>query len=146
MVDPVYQLNEDNWLLFYNETVARPNIFPLPLENWAFSPSLQSEAELLAVYVDSPNGQDSWSFGGFLNIEFSTGLTVGGSTDAKSNTVRKLKLNEIQLFPIQKFSSSYGIEFSIPYWIPDINAYIWEYTGQVVYPNMQLLQEINAKV
>ena len=146
MVDPVYQLNSDNWILFYSETRSRPETFPLPAKNWKFSPGLQSEADLLAVFCSTPSGADEWLFGGFLNISFPTGLSEGGVTDARSNQIRKLRLKEIRLFPVQKFSSSYALEFSIPYWLPDILIKVWEYSGSVTYPEIELLQEINAKV
>jgi hypothetical protein len=145
MPNPTYQLIADNWELFYFETVSRPSAFPLPVENWTFSPSLQSEAELLAIYAETPSGRESWKFAGYLNLKFPTGLTVGGLTDAESSISRPIPLNRITLFPVQKFSSSYGLEMSVPHWIPDIALNIWEYTGEIIYPEIALLNEINAK-
>lgn len=141
-----YQLNADNWVLFFNETVPNPNSLPVPKKNWTFSPSLQSEAELLAIYAETPSGKDSWQWAGYLNLSFPTGLIVGGVVDAESAVSRSIEFNKIILFEVNKFSSSYGIEMSVYHWVPDITLIIWEYTGLITTPELELLKQINEKI
>lgn len=146
MVNPIYQLNETNWELFYNETKARQTQgeVSFPIEPWELG--LLADSELLAVYCSTESGGDNWRFGGYMSIGFSTGLTVGGLPDAESSQARRLQLNSLKLYQVQKYAAEYSIRFSVPYWMPDISIQVWQYTGSIIYPNIQLLETINAKV
>ncbi|ANV86057.1 hypothetical protein [Picosynechococcus sp. PCC 7117] len=146
MVNPVYQLNQNNWELFYSETKARVvnGEVAFPIEDW--EAGLLADAELLAVYCETTEGRDSWRFGGWIRIGFSTGLTVGGIPDAESSQARRMQLNAVKLFPVQKYGSEYSIGFSVPYWLPDITIRVWQYIGPIVYPDYALLQSIDSRV
>lgn len=146
MPNPQYQLNETNWELFYSETKYRATQgeVAIPIEPWKLG--LLADSELLAVACQSKGAKDNWIYAGFMTLGFSTGLTVGGVADAESGTSRRLKLNQIQIFPVQKFAAEYSIAFSVPYWLPDITITVWQYIGAVVYPEITLLNEINAKI
>lgn len=146
MSEKKYHLTADNWSLFYGETVTRPDITPLPRTNWLFGPSLQSEADLLAFHAESDRRKSTWNFAGLINLKFNTGLTVGGIADAESTITRGIYFDRILLVEVKKFSSSYGIEMSVPHWVPDISLFIWEYTGDIFRQDITLLETINAKV
>lgn len=146
MVNPVYQLNETNWELFYSETKSQVvnGEVKFPIDPWEVG--LLADSELLAVYCETETGRDNWRFGGWIRVGFSTGLTIGGLPDSESSQARRLQLNAIKLFPVQKYAADYSIGFSVPPWMPDITIRVWQYIGPIVYPDFQLLQSIDSRI
>lgn len=145
MPNPIYDLNPVNWFQIYQDyrTWNTDGVAVEAIPPWDAG---QSGSELLAVLVTTPSGRDTWRFGGWLTLKFNTGIDDPSAVTAESAQSYRLSLGEIKLLPVQRFSDIYTIRISPPYWLPDIETKIWAYIGEIIYPEIELLEQINAKV
>lgn len=145
MPNPTYELNPVNWFKIYEDyrewdvvdNVAKG------IEDWEAG---QAGAELLAIYVETPSGKESWRYGGSISISFPTGIDDPIAGNAVSSRSYRLKLNEVTLIDVKKYAPTYSLRMSVPYWLPDIRTKIWIYIGPINYPEISLLNTINSKL
>ena len=89
---------------------------------------------VIAVYADSETMLPHWKSAGFLNHRIRTGLTVGGTNDAKYNGSHHVLLKQINVLtiPMTSYQGEYALTFSARPWHEDIKLTFWEYTGEVI--------------
>lgn len=140
-----YQFNSSNWDPVYttNLTATVENNVQFPIEN--FTIPIQFDSHVLAVFCSTTGSNGNWHYGGKIYQKIQTGIVVGG-TPSESVSLRKIWLNRISLLFFKPFTSTYSLEIEIPRWFPDFHIDIFEYTGQIVYPDSQAIARIEEKV
>ena len=126
----VVSFGANNWESIYSYSatagiLSENSYIPIPP---AQSP-IFLESDIIAVYVntDVPNGR-SWRYGGFVEQRFTSGLLVGGSTDAagQPNAIYIDKITTIFFPPI---TAQYSLKFYFPKWFKSVELQCWQYTG-----------------
>lgn len=72
---------------------------------------------------------DPWRWGGYISREVQSGLIVGGSTDAKIDSSKKIYVNKLQILifePVANYSLIFDAAFS-----GDVQLFAWEYIGSI---------------
>lgn len=110
--------NGANWELFYEENLTRqPGLFTIPLS---------LSANVVAIYITTPNPKLTWFTGAWVNQLISTGLIDSYGTWCIYSQ-RILLGRSVLIFP-QSFSS-YNLQFSFPAYFSSMFLSVWEYTG-----------------
>ncbi len=128
-----YQFTDSSkWSLFWSETYngepvlgALERYYPIGRVN----PGLTLSSSHIAVWCFNDEARPNWRYGGRYFIKMGTGITVNGGTPDTVLKVGKIYLNQIEIITIPPYSTSFGIEFDIPYWHRNFRLKIWEYTG-----------------
>lgn len=82
----------------------------------------------IAVRIDSVSAKPSWRFAGDLYQEIRLGILVGGQPDAIA-TRRRAWLNQMCLFVLPLWSTTYQLSYLPPKWFADVQISLWEYVG-----------------
>jgi hypothetical protein len=88
-----------------------------------------NRSPILAVAISSNKSSPSWKSAGFLNYKIRTGLLVGGVPDTQIGKGFRIKLNQITLLILPRYSENFSISFGIHYWIQQISINVWQYIG-----------------
>lgn len=128
--------NSDSWNPIWNTTVNSASTpgnryyYPIP----EIEVPLILDKRVIAVYADSETARPSWRSAGFLNQKIRTGITVGGTTDARFNGSQRVWLKRIGVFivPTVKLQPEYSISFDIHPWHEDISLQLWEFNGATI--------------
>ena len=86
------------------------------------------DSHIIAVLLNSSTAPPSWKFAAFLNQKIATGITVGGLNETQTYQ-EKIWLNRISLVMLPRLTSTYSINFNIPYWFYDMSLKVWVYEG-----------------
>lgn len=122
------------------ELVAnKPRYLPIPPVEVPFL----LDSNIIAVLATSSTAPPSWKFAAFLNQKIATGITVGGFTDTQAHQ-EKIWLNRISLVILPKLTTTYSLNFNIPYWFYDMSLRLWVYSGEenISLPANDFLEEI----
>lgn len=131
----VYDLgNAANWQLIWDANLDAPtppnsrlnSFFPIP----DFESPIQVSSEIVAVYCTSESDPGTWRRGGFIKQKIRTGIIGGGQNDAYLS-IKPLYLRQINTITFPKVSSSYSLEFSVPFWLRQYSLSLYEYTGLI---------------
>ena len=122
-----------SWNPLWNATVNSASVpgnqyyYPIP----EIEVPLLMTARIIAVYADSETAKPHWHSAGFLNQKIRTGLTVGGSQDARFGSSQRVWLKRISVIYIEKpsYQGEYAISFNVHPWHEDISLQLWEFTG-----------------
>lgn len=82
----------------------------------------------IAVRIDSVSAKPTWRFAGDLYQDIRVGILVGGQADAIA-TSRRAWLNQICLFMLPLWATTYQLSYLPPKWFQDVQITVWEYTG-----------------
>ena len=118
------QPNANLWEQVWFVTIPK-TLEPLPRQ---ICPVLLTSPVILC-FLNFPSGFHAGKSGGQLIQKISTGLTVGGGTDAIVGFPKKLIIGEPQLhlFNVQ---ATYSLSFDLYTYIADNgNLVVWEYQG-----------------
>jgi len=87
------------------------------------------ESDIIAVYVNTnvPDGKH-WRWGGFLEQRFTSGLLVGGGTDAAGEP-KNMWIDKITTIFFPKITAQYSLKFYFPKWFKNVELQCWQYTG-----------------
>ncbi|MEG4855699.1 hypothetical protein QUB10_33170 [Microcoleus sp. B5-D4] len=87
---------------------------------------------VVALIMSAPIFLDAnkWRLGAYIQREVFTGLTVGGSSDARLNSARKLYVNRLQVFTFSE-QITYSLVINPFIWGEGTTVTVWEYTGEV---------------
>lgn len=126
----IVNLNESNWENIYSFSatagiLSENTYVPIPP---ATAP-IFIESDIIAVYVDTtvPDGR-SWRYGGFLEQRFTSGLLVGGSTDAAGEP-KNMWIDKITTIFFPVITAQYSLKFYFPKWFKNVSLQCWQYTG-----------------
>lgn len=122
--------NSNNWDSLWSANLegvsaGSDRYYPIPEANCP----LLIDKHILAVATSSSNSSASWKSAGFLNYKIRTGLVVGGLPDTQIGKGFRIKLNQITLLILPRYSETFSISFGIHYWIQQISIDVWQYTG-----------------
>lgn len=124
--------NRQNWLLFHDQTYNATNVNPV-LERFNPIPPIKLgytiDSPIMAIYCANSEAQDNWRYGGRYFAKMLTTLLVGRTEPDTVLKVGKLYLNQVEIIQLPPVSSSYALEFQVPYWHREFQLKIWEYTG-----------------
>jgi hypothetical protein len=70
---------------------------------------------------------DPWRWAGYISREVQSGLIIGGASDAKIDSSRKIYVNKLQILifePVADYSLVFDAAFS-----GNVQLFAWEYTG-----------------
>lgn len=122
--------NASNWESIYNYSatagiLSENTYIPIP----PVTAPIFIESDIIAVYVNTviPNGR-TWRYGGFLEQRFTTGLLVGGTTDAAGEP-RNMWINKITAILFSPITAQYSLRFYFPKWFRAVELQCWQYTG-----------------
>lgn len=87
------------------------------------------ESRILAVSITSSTAKAKWEYAGKARMKIQTGLTVGGSVDAASVSVKKLSLTNINVLVFPELASTYALEIEPIWWLDVVSIVVWEYVG-----------------
>lgn len=73
---------------------------------------------------------DPWRWAGWVSIEVTTGLVIGGQPSARLNESRKLYVNRLQVFTYPQIVSDYSLIFDSAI-SGNVSLFAWEYTGEI---------------
>ena len=101
------------------------------------------DSHIIAVLLTSSTAPPSWKFAAFLNQKIATGILVGGTNETQAYQ-EKIWLNRISLIILPKLTTTYSLNFNIPYWFYDMSLKLWVYSGEenVSPPSNDYLEEI----
>lgn len=101
------------------------------------------DSHIIAVLLTSSTAPPSWKFAAFLNQKIATGIIVGGLNETQAHQ-EKIFLNRISLVILPKLTSTYSLNFNIPYWFYDMSLKLWFYSGEesISSPATDSLEEI----
>lgn len=124
--------NASNWSLYWSQSYdAEPVVGALerfyPIGR--VSPGLQLDFSTFAVHCDNNQARPNWRYGARYFASMRTGLIVNGGVPDTVVKVGKIYLDQIEIIQIPKYSSSFSIEFDVPFWHRNFSLRIWEYTG-----------------
>lgn len=126
----IVNLNGSNWESIYSFSatagiLSENTYIPIPP---ATAP-IFIESDIIAVYVDTtvPDGR-SWRYGGFLEQRFTSGLLVGGSTDAAGEP-KNMWIDKITTIFFPVITAQYSLKFYFPKWFKNVSLQCWQYTG-----------------
>ncbi len=100
------------------------------------------DKHILAVSTNSSNSSPSWKSAGFLNYKIRTGLVVGGSPDTQIGKSFRIKINQITLLILPRYSETFSISFGIHFWIQQISINVWQYVGTLEDSTEQLIKNV----
>lgn len=116
--------NSANWTLFDSQSfVSIDDKSPLP----EYTPLIQFDKHILAIYVSNADARSTWHFGGFVTQKI--GLGIGPSKSAESISNRKLWLHRTQLLIFSELTTTYTLSIRFPSWFRKADCTIWEYSG-----------------
>jgi hypothetical protein len=122
--------NENNWESLWNTNLegvpsGTDRYYPIPETTCP----LLIDKHILAVATNSNKSSPSWKSAGFLNYKIRTGLVVGGIPNTQIGKGFRLKLNQITLLILPRYSETFSISFGIHYWIQQISIDVFQYIG-----------------
>ena len=85
-------------------------------------------APIIALMLTAPVYQTNWKFGAYIQREVFSGLTVGGTSDARLDSARKLYVNRLQIYTYN-FSCAYILTANCFVGGTNTRISVWEYTG-----------------
>lgn len=122
--------NASNWESIYNYSatagiLSENTYIPIP----PVSAPIFIESDIIAVYIntDVPNGRN-WRYGGFVEQRFTSGLLVGGSSDAAGQP-NSLYIDKITTIFFPPITAQYSLKFYFPKWFKSVQLQCWQYTG-----------------
>jgi hypothetical protein len=110
--------------------ISPGQIVPIP----KFSIPILLDNPTIAIRVDSVSAKPTWRFAGDIFQEISVGILVGGQPDAIA-TRRRAWLNQICLFMLPLWATTYALTYLPPKWFRDVTISVWEYTGDTPIDN-----------
>lgn len=119
-----FTFNQDSWNQIWSLSSITPD------ENRytrVVCPVLLSTTAIAVMFSIPGAVVDPWRWGGYISREVQSGLIVGGSTDAKIDSSRKIYVNRLQILifePVADYSLVFDAAFS-----GNVNLFVWEYTG-----------------
>ncbi len=128
-----YQFTDaSKWSLLWSQSYnaepavrAKERFYPIG----KVSPGVQLSSPIFAVYCANSDAKDNWRYGARYFVSLRTGLVVNGGVPDTVIKVGKIYLDQIEVIEIPEYSSTFSIEFDIPFWHRNFNLRIWEYTG-----------------
>lgn len=128
-----YQFTDSSkWSLIWSENyTAEPVLNVLeryyPIGN--VSPGITLSVPTIAVWCYNDQAPLNWKYGARYFAKIATGITVNAGTPETVLKSGKIYLNQIEVIQFPNYSSTFGIDFNIPYWHRNFQIKIWEYTG-----------------
>lgn len=118
-----FNFSEDNWAQVWNTSLA--------LGDTATCPILLS-SPCIALLMSAPlvNNVSEWYLGAYIQREVFSGLTVGGSPDARLDGSRKLYLNRLQVFTYPTICE-YSLKANCRAYGGGVQLFAYEYTGEI---------------
>ncbi|MGG6266304.1 hypothetical protein ACQ4M3_08850 [Leptolyngbya sp. AN03gr2] len=141
IIDPA---NSTNWRQLYQHKFVTQQIKP---RERTIIPAtvlpIQAESRILAAKTYSQFAKDTWRKGGTLTPLINCGMdgfqqTALGSYSLPCNGARLL------IFP--KFSTTYQLKFSCPWWFDEIELTLYEYMGAESNSTEDLIRELQTQV
>ncbi len=128
-----YQFTDSSeWSLFWSETYngdpvigALTRYYPIG----RVGPGITLSSNIFAVWCYNDQAEANWRFGARYFAKMRTGITVNGGTPDTVLKVGKVYLDQIEIIELPDYSTTFGIEFDVPYWHRNFQLKIWEYTG-----------------
>jgi hypothetical protein len=127
----IVEFNANNWEQIHSFNAAAGIIsenshVPIPFSE----ASTFLESDIIAVYVNTtiPDGR-RWRWGGYLERNFRSGLTVGGLNDAAGEP-RSMYIGRITTIFFPKITAQYSLRFYFPTWFRSVQLLAWQYTGR----------------
>lgn len=123
--------NSALWNLIWSANVQaelvpnKPRYLPIP----PVEVPLLLDTHVIAVLLTSSTAPPSWKFAAFLNQKIATGIIVGGLNETQAYQ-EKIWLNRISLVILPKLTTTYSLNFNIPYWFYDMSLKVWIYKGE----------------
>ncbi|MDB9370302.1 hypothetical protein PN456_15295 [Nodularia spumigena CS-586/05] len=124
------QFNEANWQVIFNHStsvIVLGDKTYIPLSPVTTSILLEKDIAAVTVSTVPPDGK-SWSFGGWVEQCFPSGLTIGGGVDV-SGPSRRMLLDRITVFLFDPISADYSLKFYFPRWFRNVSLTCWQYIG-----------------
>lgn len=149
-----YQLaNSANWRKRWSVTKNAPpppqdkkSLYSDPRYRIAdFFCSIRLSSPVIAINNYSRTAKSHWKLAGNIIKVVDTGILLGNSLDT-TEEVQRFWLNQTTLFFLKKTVSTYGLKFSIPYWVRDIRISVYEYTGTINDSIEQKLDQIKTSI
>jgi hypothetical protein len=119
------------------EPIAAERFYPIP----DYVVPVQLTTPILAIYAFSSRTENNWRYAGTAYQRIRTGLTIGGGADSWIDS-QKFYLNQITILRFEQVSSTYDVILRIPFWLRQLSFVLLEYTGPIVDPVNQKLDQI----
>ncbi|MEO8891646.1 MAG: hypothetical protein ABI417_08950 [Coleofasciculaceae cyanobacterium] len=118
--------NANNW-----SQVWQQNGIPVSIERYSqiTCPILLS-SPVIALMFSVPLSLEAWKFGGYINREIATNLTVGGQSDARLESSRRLYVNRLQVITYS-VKTTYSLIINAAIQGSNCSLSAWEYTGLI---------------
>lgn len=141
IIDPA---NGQNWRLLYQHQFTTQQTAP---RERSLIPDtvlpVQAESRVLAVKTFSQFAKSTWRSGGSLTPLLNSGVADLGQL---SLSRYQLPCNGARLLIFPKFSTTYQLRFSCPWWFDEIALTIYEYIGTESNSTEELIRELQTQV
>ncbi|WP_415354760.1 hypothetical protein [Leptolyngbya sp. FACHB-1624] len=136
--------NGTNWRLLYQNQFTTQQI---SARERSLIPDtvlpVQAESRILAAKTFSQYARSTWKSGGSL-----TPLVDSGVSDIGQLALNRYQLpcNGARLLIFPKFSTTYQLKFSCPWWFSEIALTLYEYIGSESDSTEDLIRELQTQV
>lgn len=141
IIDPA---NNTNWQQLYQHKFVTQQLKP---RERSIIPAtvlpVQAESRILAVKTYSQFARDTWRRGGTLTPLIDCGVAGFQQTALSSYS---LPCNGARLLTFPKFSTTYTLKFSCPWWFDEIELTIYQYIGTESDSTEDLIRELQTQV
>ncbi|NJO79170.1 MAG: hypothetical protein HC827_12045 [Cyanobacteria bacterium RM1_2_2] len=134
------------WNLVARDSYTAPTA-PTPANNRLPNRSFLIEnSHAVIIGVNSIGARSTWSTGGWAAqilpfLPSSTSTYVAAVQSGK----RWLRLRTLNLVVFPKFTSTWILDLSFPYWLPDVSIEVWRYDGRDI-DQFQRFNELEARL
>ena len=124
--------NRDNWQQFWNQSVTAESVNPLVERFYpigTMSPPTTFSSPIIKVHSTNIEAKPNWRFAGRYFVKIFAGSIVSGGIPETVIKVGKIYLDQAEIIQIPPWSSTFSIDFNIPYWHRKMELNMWEYIG-----------------
>lgn len=136
--------NQNNWRLLFNGEFRATQISERERE--LISPlilPIAAESRILIAKTINQPAKVTWKNGGTLTPLVDCGLAEFQNTGIGNY---RLPCNGSKLLILPKFSSTYKLQFSCPYWFEVVTLTLHEYIGDERDSTEELIQELKTQI
>lgn len=136
--------NSNNWRQLYQHKFVTQEVGPRErsLIPATVLPVL-AESRILVAKIYSQYAKDTWRNGGSLMPLINCGMSGFQETGLSSY---RLPCNGARLLILPKFSTTYKLKFSCPWWFSEVELTIYEYIGDESDSTEDLIREMQTQM
>ena len=134
--------NSANWEQFYSAShsaIWGTSYSFQPIPEFNATGLFPLNSPIIASHATCLTAKPTWNTAGWLYQKVRTGLLVGGLPDGIQGS-RRIPLNRIQIHFWDKRMKDYQLSFKTPKWISEISLTLWQYTGPISEPDLELIE------